>query len=63
MGSGRSFAQGPFKMFKMNKDVLCLQTENIGIHVSLSIQGPFKMFKMNKFVLCLQTETLEATRE
>ena len=50
-------------MFKMNKDVLCLQTENIGIHVSLSIQGPFKMFKMNKFVLCLQTEMLEATRE
>ena len=50
-------------MFEMNKDVLCLQIENIGVHVSLSIQGPFKMFKMNKDVLCLQTETLEATRE
>ena len=26
-GSERSFAQGPFRMFGANKDVLCLQAE------------------------------------
>ena len=33
-GSERSFAQGPFRMFGANKDVLCLQAETSECHKS-----------------------------